>query len=247
MAYASKSGHARVNAQNPRAFAVCDRCGRWYNWTDLSWQVDWRGPTLQNLRILVCKPCYDQPQEQLRAIVLPADPTPIINARPENFAADSTDYRVVSTPTQLDPTTGLPISPNTYLVTENCDNRTTEPYGRPANLDANAIAPLQINNGVPTAYNVLLPVLSIFGNGTATVTVTCSAVHNLQPGYQVAVTGMVAGNGFFTVAVPTATQFTYETYDNVPAESLMTATGQIRTANVGIPRGYTVIPQVQNG
>lgn len=78
-------GRASVNASKPRALAVCDRCGFLYNHYTLSWQFQWIGPRLQNIRILVCKTCMDIPQEQLREIVLPPDPVPIINPRPEDY------------------------------------------------------------------------------------------------------------------------------------------------------------------
>jgi hypothetical protein len=57
---------------------------------DLRWQFDWRGAALLNTRILVCRSCQDTPQQQLRSIVVPADPMPIINARPEPFVDDET-------------------------------------------------------------------------------------------------------------------------------------------------------------
>ena len=41
-----------------------------------------------NKRILVCRRCLDRPQQQLRAIVIPADPVPIKNPRTEPFLAD---------------------------------------------------------------------------------------------------------------------------------------------------------------
>ena len=53
MGYASKSGRARTSPSNPQAFAVCDRCGIWYNHVDLKYQFEWRGATLQNIQILV--------------------------------------------------------------------------------------------------------------------------------------------------------------------------------------------------
>lgn len=99
MAYASQSGRARTSASNPQAHAICDRCGFRYNWVDLRWQYDWRGAAMQNIRILVCKQCYDKPQEQLRAIVVPADPTPIVNARVQDFASTETNYISVSAAT----------------------------------------------------------------------------------------------------------------------------------------------------
>ena len=66
MAYASVSGRARTSTSNPEAHAICDRCGFRYNWVDLRWQYDWRGAMLQNLKILVCKSCKDEPQQQQR-------------------------------------------------------------------------------------------------------------------------------------------------------------------------------------
>jgi len=213
MAYASRSGRARTSATNPQAHAICDRCGARYNFVDLGWQFDWRGPTVQNLRILVCRSCTDRPQEQLRAIALPADPTPIINARPQDFVGASTDYRATSRPTLYDPVTGIPIPSTDLRVTQNCENRITVPYGNPTGLDRNAVMPL---NGT-AHYGIVLPVLSVFAQGTI-VTVTCSAVHNLHTGDQVSVDGFGAGNGFFSVNVLTATVFTYETIGNVAAQ-----------------------------
>jgi len=87
-------GRAQVNANSPRAFARCDRCGFIYNHSDLKFQFDFRGPQLQNLRILVCKPCTDIPQPQLKPIILTQDPMPVINARPEDFDYANNDYRV---------------------------------------------------------------------------------------------------------------------------------------------------------
>ena len=90
-------GRARVNPSAPEHFAVCDRCGLWYNGSDLQWQFQWAGPSLINLRLLVCDTCLDEPQEQLRSIIIPADPVPIINPRVENFYVDETDIRITET------------------------------------------------------------------------------------------------------------------------------------------------------
>lgn len=78
-------GRARIDARKPSALGVCDRCGFHYNLKDLTWQFQWVGPRQQNIRLLVCESCYDTPQEQLRSIILPVDPEPIQNARPENY------------------------------------------------------------------------------------------------------------------------------------------------------------------
>ena len=247
MAYASRSGRARTSAKSPRAFGVCDRCGQWWNWVDLRFQFDWRGPTVQNLRILVCKHCYDTPQAQLRSIVLPQDPVPIINARPEYFVEDETDYHTVNAAPVIDPVTGIPIPPSTLLVTADCLNLTQQPIGAPDGLEQDAVMPW---NGVK-AYAVPLMVLAVNGNGTTTVTVTCSAVHNLvapqnpqQPLPQVSIEGLniAAACGFYSVTVTTATAFTYQATSVIPSQSLLTSTTRIITADVGIPYGYTQIP-----
>lgn len=77
-----------VDPRWPRAIGVCDRCGAHWNHWKLKFQTQWQGPRLQNLRILVCPSCLDKPQEQLRTIVIPADPIPILNPRPEAYTDD---------------------------------------------------------------------------------------------------------------------------------------------------------------
>lgn len=79
-------GRASISAINPRALGICDRCGAMYNRDTLSYQYQWRGPRLQNIQILVCSDCYDEPQEQLRTFILPPDPVAIKDPRPENYA-----------------------------------------------------------------------------------------------------------------------------------------------------------------
>lgn len=81
--------YARVDQTNPEAWAMCDRCGLWFNRSDLAWQLQWAGMGLFNTGVLVCTTgpkCYDIPQEQLRTIILPPDPPPIVNARVPYFA-----------------------------------------------------------------------------------------------------------------------------------------------------------------
>ncbi len=86
MSYASRAGRAKTSSTNPRAHAICDRCGFRYNHDDLTWQMDWAGTSQVNKRLLVCKSCLDKPQQQLRAIRIPADPVPISNPRPQDFS-----------------------------------------------------------------------------------------------------------------------------------------------------------------
>jgi hypothetical protein len=131
MGYASKQGRARVSGTNPRAAAICDRCGFVYNHINLRWQYDWRGASMQNLQFLVCNTCYDTPQEQLRAIVVPADPVPIVNPRVQDFVTAEQNTRVTSGQNTVDPTTGIPVPGGNTRITQNDSVRVTQQTGEP--------------------------------------------------------------------------------------------------------------------
>ena len=124
-------GRAHVNSRDPRAFGICDRCGFLYNHQHLRWQFDWAGANMINKRILVCAPCEDVPQEQLRAIVLPADPVPIMNPRVQDYITAETNYRVTSGQNTIDPVTGIPIPAGDTRITQNDDTRVTQQTGEP--------------------------------------------------------------------------------------------------------------------
>lgn len=79
------TGRASVSMRSPQAHAICDRCGFEYLHAQLSWQFQWSGVKLQNLRLLVCITCLDRPQPQLKTIIIPADPLPVLNPRPEQY------------------------------------------------------------------------------------------------------------------------------------------------------------------
>ena len=117
MGYASRSGRATTSSTNPRAFAICDRCALWYNHDQLRWQYDWAGASLINKRLLVCERCYDTPQEQLRSIIIPADPVPIVNPRVEPYAWDEIDRRQISGDNTTNQQTGIPVQRGDTRVT----------------------------------------------------------------------------------------------------------------------------------
>lgn len=138
MGYASKAGRAQVSSRNPRAQAVCDRCGIWTNRDRLNFQMDWAGASLINKRMLVCNICMDVPQQQLRAIVIPADPVPISNPRTEPYMWDEIDHRQTSGLNEIDPRTGLPVQLGNVRVTTiegepTNDKRVTQQTGEPPN------------------------------------------------------------------------------------------------------------------
>jgi hypothetical protein len=103
----------------------------WYNHYRLRWQMDWAGASLVNKRLLVCDTCYDEPQQQLRAIVIPADPVPVINPRIQDFVTAETNNRFTSGQNSIDPTTNIPIVGGNNRITENGDNRVTQETGEP--------------------------------------------------------------------------------------------------------------------
>lgn len=91
-------GRASVDPDNLQgaSWASCDRCGFNHNLRNLHWQHQWSANSLQNLRLLVCSDCLDVPAPFLRVPILPPDPPPIMNARPEPYSIDETDYRVTT-------------------------------------------------------------------------------------------------------------------------------------------------------
>jgi hypothetical protein len=157
MAYASRAGRARTSARSPQAHAFCDRCGGRFNHVDLSWQIDWAGASMVNKRILVCHTCLDEPQQQLRAIILQPDPVPILNPRPGNNAKYATDVRVASEPGTTDVITGLLVPDDDNVrVTQDSNPRVVQQTGfaqgslnEEPGTDANA--PGDNNPGLP--YN----------------------------------------------------------------------------------------------
>src|SRR6185312_11921807 len=198
------------------------------------------------LYIFVCPDCLDTPQEQLRALVLPADPVPIYLPFPEPFSSDETTAMTLTQAT-TDPVTGLPVPGTTQMTTSSGVAMTPEPYGRPPGLIPDAIMPLALTDGVPNVYGAPLSVLSVVANGADQVAVTCASPHGLATQDQVGVEGLnnASACGIFSVDVTTATAFTYQVYPlSIPAGSLLGATTRIVTAQVAAPTDYPVLQQV---
>lgn len=90
-----------VNPRSPRAWARSDRSGMLGNHENLRWQFQWAGTRLVNQNILVWPDELDVPQRQLGALILPPDPMPIMNARPEQEQLiDEIVYRLQQDGTQ---------------------------------------------------------------------------------------------------------------------------------------------------
>lgn len=78
----ARSGRARISIRRPRAMGESDRSGFWYNHADMVRQYQWAGNKLVDTGLLVGPDEVDIPQDQLRSLILPPDPRPVINARP---------------------------------------------------------------------------------------------------------------------------------------------------------------------
>lgn len=246
MAYASQQGRAHTNPSAPAAKGVCQRCGSWVQRSSMLNQMEYRGAGLLPIGIWVCQRCYDRPNAQFMAIVLPADPVPVILPFPEPFQADETNYMALTTGSSIDPVSGLPVPSGVTMATTSGLAMTMMPYGRPVGLDQRAVMPLATVDGVVEHFGVPLSPLSIIGNGTPTVAVTFSVAHGLATDDQIAVEGLTSplANGFFSVTVTGAMSLTYQTYSNIPSGSLLGARVLMITARVGLPLGYLVLQQV---
>lgn len=220
MAWASRSGRARVNSRNPEAFGVCQRCGIWHQRRELRNQVEWRGAALLPTWVFVCQRCYDTPQEQNRAFIPPADPVPIQLALPEDFNAASADYMGLTLGSTIDPKTGIPVPGRTAMQTTNGVVMGPTPIGRPAGYALEAVMPLAMTDaGVPAPGGIPIPVLSMMADGSPVIRVTTKGPHGLAPNQQIAVQGTVnpRASGMFSVSPLTATVFSYGCYDWIDA------------------------------
>jgi hypothetical protein len=167
MGYRWKPKNAEVDAENPQAWATCDRCGFVWNLNKLTWQYDYRGTSqLQNLRILVCPPCYDVPSPQMQPYILPPDPMPVMNARPEPYALDETSWLTTEAGEVLD--TQDAESLITSIPDPGADANTAHLFADFAYAGGSlAVAYLDLFNGNPLSGG-----MSVLGTITGSVTRT---------------------------------------------------------------------------
>lgn len=80
--------YVRINRLNPRAIAYCDITGLPCMHDDLRKQMQYAGSGLIDTKFLVNKRFLDKPNPQLLSPLIQTDPKPIINPRPEMWAAE---------------------------------------------------------------------------------------------------------------------------------------------------------------
>lgn len=96
-----QSKYAWADIRRPQPWGTCDRCGFRYMRSELRFQYDWRGTSIQNLRILVDHRCEDVPQPQLRAIIIGPDPYPVMDPRPGFAATEQGNQPPIQTPLEI--------------------------------------------------------------------------------------------------------------------------------------------------
>lgn len=77
--------HATIDPHAIDPLAICDRCGTLRNHSTLRFQPILAGNAYVTTGLLVCRECLDVPNEQIRALRIPADPVPIANPRPASW------------------------------------------------------------------------------------------------------------------------------------------------------------------
>lgn len=74
-------------------WTTCDRCGFISSHSRMQFQYDFMGGSVpQNLGLLVCSRCLDDLNWQQKLLILPPDPRPIANTRPEPYVVDETSW-----------------------------------------------------------------------------------------------------------------------------------------------------------
>jgi hypothetical protein len=168
----------------------------WYNHHQLRWQYDWAGASLINKRILVCDSCYDEPQNQLRAIILPADPMPIVNPRTEPLAYDQSNQRQVSGANTVNAATGIPVPGG--------DTRVTSAGGSPTSVVRSGQivgAPAGSLNALPgTDPNAVTyrTIIDASNNGIGVIRLTLNTTNGMITGQKVIVGEVVGISGINT-------------------------------------------------
>jgi hypothetical protein len=232
-------GHAQVDRRNPRAWAVCDNCGFLYNRDKLAYQFQWAGSKTQNTNFLKCETCMDQLQEQLRSIVLPADPVPINQPRPEQYVAANNPVTslggVIGTMTQaaglkaaFDASTNKPMFMSAcQFKSNNGDNTVGKFWGN--NLTPN-------DQGITaSAFRVWAPNnAKFFGGGSATYNFQGSNENII---WNTLATGTTAGTigETFAINLTPVTNYLYHRFDIIGDGINSVAVAQLQISSVTPP------------
>lgn len=168
MAYRWHPKNAVVDSDSPRAWGTCSRCGMQWNLDQLQWQYSYQGAFVpMNTYQLVCPKHLDPLNEQDQAYILPPDPAPIFNARPENYVLDEASWLATQdndpiTTQSDDPITTQIPSPSTAANTTNLVCSILAPSG------SVSVAYLDLFDGNPTGGAARSVLAAITGSATRT-------------------------------------------------------------------------------
>jgi hypothetical protein len=75
------------------AWVTCDVCGFIWSMCDMSFQYDFLGgSTPVSTHVLKCPKCINDLRWQAKLIIIPPDPPPLFNTRPETYTIDETNF-----------------------------------------------------------------------------------------------------------------------------------------------------------
>ncbi len=107
-----RTAEATVSVSQPRAFAICDRCGVLTNHYKLAWQRKWAGRQVVNTGLLVCRRTCLDPLEALdRTQILLPDGLPIRDPRPDLNAINDVFSLTTAAGVVLNAEAGMPLEP----------------------------------------------------------------------------------------------------------------------------------------
>lgn len=125
MAWRPHPRRTTLNINHPDPWATSDRSGFIGDHSKMLFQLQYAGSQLINTGLLVHPDEYDDPNPQFMTIVLPPDPDPLMNARPEPYVIDETDWL----------TTGIRGGGGDILTTQDGELYVTQPSATEAETE----------------------------------------------------------------------------------------------------------------
>jgi hypothetical protein len=183
----------------------------------------------------VCSQCMDVPQEQLRAIIVPADPVPVLNPRIEYFGTYSSNNRLTNGTPSVDAATGLSSPRGDTRITEDDATRSTQMTGA---------APGSLNTLPGTDPNAVTyrTVTNATDNGSGLIRLTVATTNGMITSQRVTVQdvgGVTAASGNWTITVINNTQIDLQS----SAFSGTYTSGGYVVNNPSLPYNFTEVPK----
>ncbi len=182
-------------------WSTCDRCGLRYSQNRLQFQYDYLGGSVpQSLGLLVCsRTCLDALNYQQKLLILPPDPQPIFNTRPENYFIDEANFlltqdgSIITTETGVDLVTSIP-NPQDIASTSHFAASLRVPSGSVATLYMDiffgnplttGVSVLSVLTGSATRINIASQLTTVLGvaKNTDTISVGTTSANATNTNY----------------------------------------------------------------